>query len=207
MIKRSEYLRARQQAAEMIREAGIQMTDAEAAGIDIVDFGLGQLAVEGVQVFTMFATGRISAKVLVMFPHQTEPEHWHPPVGDDPGKEETIRVISGTLNFYTPGKDTLKQGWVPAGKKACYTCRHEIVMKPCDQLTLVPGTKHWFQAPAGGAVFYSFSTCVRDGLDQFSDPAVVRQTKIIDDVEAEDYSARFCRSAGNKADAPDTGES
>jgi D-lyxose ketol-isomerase len=164
----------------MIRHAGIQLTDAEAQRIEVVDFGLSRIETEGVQVFTMFATGRISAKVLVMLPNQTEPEHWHPPVGADPGKEETIRVISGTLIFYIPGEDTLRAGWVPAGKEHCYTCRHEIVMGPCDQLTLPPNTKHWFQAPASGAVFYSFSTCVRDGLDCFSDPAVVRQTRVED---------------------------
>lgn len=181
MIKRSDYVRAQQQAAGMIRQAGIKLTDAEARKIEVVDFGLGQLEIEGVQVLTFFATERISAKLLVMFPNQTEPEHWHPPVGDDPGKEETIRVISGTLNFYVPGADTLRQGWVPAGKETCYACRHEIVMRPCDQLTLPPGTKHWFQAPDEGAVFYSFSTCVRDGLDRFSDPAIVRATRIIED--------------------------
>ena len=183
MIKRSDYNRVQRQAAAMIREAGIQLTDAEAQRIDVVDFGLSRIEIEGVQVFTMFATERISAKVLVMLPHQTEPEHWHPPVGEDPGKEETIRVIAGTLNFYIPGADTLREGWVPAGQEGCYSARHEIVMRPCDQLTLPPGTKHWFQAPASGAVFYSFSTCVRDGLDRFTDPAVVRQTKIVDDAE------------------------
>jgi D-lyxose ketol-isomerase len=182
MIKRSELIHAQQRAAEMIRQAGIRLNGTEAAKIEVVDFGLSQLAREGVQVFTMFATERISAKVLVMFPGQTEPEHWHPPVDDDPGKEETIRMISGALNFYIPGDDTLKHGWVPAGKDACYTSRREIVMRPCDQLTLHPGTKHWFQAPSDvGAVFYSFSTCVRDGLDRFTDPAIVRQTRIEED--------------------------
>jgi D-lyxose ketol-isomerase len=185
MIKRSDYRRAQQRAAAMIRAAGMHLTEAEAERIDAVDFGLSRLDVEGVQVFTMFATDRISAKVLVTFPHQTEPEHWHPPVGDDPGKEETIRVIAGTLIFFVPGADTLRAGWVPAGKEACYTCRHEIVMKPGDQLTLPPGTKHWFQAREGGAVFYSFSTCVRDGFDRFSDPAIVRQTVIVEDEAAE----------------------
>jgi D-lyxose ketol-isomerase len=183
MIKRSEYLRVQLQAVGMIRDAGIQLTEAEAKRVEVVDFGLSRVAIEGVQVFTLFATERISAKVLVMLPRQTEPEHWHPPVESDPGKEETIRVIAGTLNFYIPGADTLRHGWVPAEKESCYTCRHEIVMKPCDQLTLRPGTKHWFQAPESGAVFYSFSTCVRDGLDRFTDPAIVRQTKISEDLE------------------------
>jgi D-lyxose ketol-isomerase len=182
MMKRSEYQRTQRLAAAMIRQAGIQITDAEAARIEAVDFGLSRLAVEGVQVLTLFATERISAKVLVIFPNQTEPEHWHPPVDADPGKEETIRVISGTLNFYIPGENTLRHGWVPTGKEDCYTCRHEIVMRPGDQLTLAPGTKHWFQAPAPGAVFYSFSTCVRDALDLFTDPAISRRTRIVEDV-------------------------
>lgn len=181
MIKRSEFRQAQATAAGMIRAAGIGLTDAEAGRIDVVDFGLSNLAVEGVQVFTFFATERISAKVLVMLPRQTEPEHWHPPVGADPGKEEIIRVIAGTVHFYIPGENNLKTGWIPPGKEGVYTCRHEFVMRPCDQLILPPGTKHWFQSPASGAVMYSFSTCVRDGLDRFSDPAIVRATKIVED--------------------------
>ena len=79
------------------------------------------------------------------------------------------------LFLYVPGKNTLRRGCVPVGKDSVYTARHEIVLKPGDQITLSPGTKHWFQAPAGGAVIYSFSTCVRDGLDRFTDPAVRRR--------------------------------
>jgi D-lyxose ketol-isomerase len=181
MIKRSEFTRLQRQAAAAIRAAGIQLTEAEAQRVDVADFGLSRVAIEGVQVYTFFATERLSAKVLVMLPHQTIPEHWHPPVGSDPGKEEIIRVISGTVHFYIPGEGEAKVGWIPAGKEAVYTCRHEVIMKPCDQLILPPGTKHWFQAPASGAVMYSFSTCVRDGLDRFSDPAIVRQTVIVED--------------------------
>lgn len=181
MIKRSEFLRVQRQAAGMIRDAGIRLSDAEAARIDVVDFGLGRIAVEGVQVLTFFATERISAKVLVLLPNQTEPEHWHPPAGGDPGKEEIIRVIAGTVYFYIPGEESVNTGRIPEGKKNVYTCRNEVVLRSCDQLILPPGTKHWFQAPADGAVMYSFSTCVRDGLDRFTDPAIVRQTQIEDD--------------------------
>jgi D-lyxose ketol-isomerase len=53
-------------------------------------------------------------------------------------------------------------------------------MKPGDQITLEPGTKHWFQASGEGAVMYLISSCVRDVLDQFTDPEVVRETKIVD---------------------------
>lgn len=181
MIAESEYRYAQRRAAQMIREAGLVITEEEADSVEVVDFGLSHLAVEGVQVLTLFATERVSAKVLAIFPNQTEPEHWHPPVGSDPGKEETLRVIAGEVFLFIPGGDTLCRGAVPPGKDAFYTARHEIILEPGDQFTLPPGTRHWFQAPAAGAVLYSFSTCVRDGLDRFTDPAVRRQTQILED--------------------------
>ena len=180
MITKEQQKTAQTRAAEMIRQAGIKITEKEANSVGIVDFGLSNLEEEGVQVLTLIQTERISVKVLVLFPNQTEPEHWHPPVGDDPGKEETVRVISGIVYFYIPGEDTLKEGFIPEGKEDYYTVREEIVMKPSDQITLAPGEKHWFQARDKGAVMYSFSTIARDALDQFTDPDIVRITKIVD---------------------------
>lgn len=180
MITKEQQKTAQKRAAEMIRQAGIKITEKEANSVGIVDFGLSNLEKEGVQVLTLIQTERISVKVLVLFPNQTEPEHWHPPVGDDPGKEETVRVISGIVYFYIPGEDTLKEGFIPEGKENYYNMRKEIVMKPSDQITLAPGEKHWFQARDKGAVMYSFSTIARDALDQFTDPDIVRITKIVD---------------------------
>ena len=131
-------------------------------------------------MLTLLQTDRISVKVLAMLPDQTEPEHWHPPVDDDPGKEETIRVIAGTVYFYVAGEDTFKEGFIVEGKDDCHTMRNEIVMQPCDQITLEPVEKHWFQAHQGGAVMYSFSTIARDALDQFTDPDIDRRTKVMD---------------------------
>ncbi len=180
MITKEQQRSAQKRAVEMIRKAGIQITDEEAKSIEVVDFGLNNLEKEGVQVFTLVQTERISVKVLVLFPNQTEPEHWHPPVGDDPGKEETIRVLSGTVYFYIPGGNTFKEGFIPDGKTDCYTMRNEIIMKSSDQITFAPGEKHWFQTHEGGAVMYSFSTIARDALDRFTDPDIVRITKIAD---------------------------
>jgi D-lyxose ketol-isomerase len=180
MITREEQESARKRAAEMIRRAGLHITAQEAEGIEVVDFGLGRLAQEGVQVLTLVQTERISVKVLALFPNQTEPEHWHPPVGSDPGKEETIRVISGTLYFYAPGENTFREGFLVNGKEHCYTVRHEHVMRPGDQITLAPGVKHWFQARDEGVVMYSFSTIARDVMDQFTDQDVVRTTRVVE---------------------------
>ncbi len=178
MISKSEQREAQQRAARMMRNAGIQIMDDEIEKIEVVDFGLSQLSREGVQVFTMVNTDRLAAKVLVLFPNQTEPEHWHPKVGNDPGKQETIRHIWGDVRFYVDGPDTLKEGFVVPGKDEVYRLRHEIVLKPGDQLTFEPYEKHWFQGGPRGAVLYSFSTTVRDGLDGFTDPVIQRVTVV-----------------------------
>lgn len=180
MINRDEYNEAQARAFKMVRDSGITIKDDEINNIEVVDFGLGQLEKEGIQVLTFFSTDRISAKVLVLFPGQTEPEHWHPQVGDDVGKEEIIRAISGELRFYIPGDGEIKTGFIPKGKELVYTMKNEIIMKPGDQLILSPGTRHWFQAGNVGAVMYSFSTCVRDDFDKFTDPDIIRETKIME---------------------------
>ncbi len=181
MITQSVRSQAQQGAAAMMRRAGIHIRDDEVDAIEVVDFGLSQLDTEGVQVFTMVSTERIAAKVLVLFPNQTEPEHWHPQVGDDPGKQETIRHIWGDLRFYVAGDDDMKEGFIVQGKDSAYTLRHEIILKPGDQLTFEPYEKHWFQAGPRGAVLYSFSTTVRDGLDGFTDPNIQRITVLQDE--------------------------
>lgn len=178
MITRKEHDAAQKRAADLIRMAGIRISAQEARKIEVVDFGLSRLEKEGVQVLTLVQTERISVKVLALFPFQTEPEHWHPPVGKDPGKEETIRVIDGTVYFYVDGPDTMRKGFIPKGQEACYTLKHEIILKPSEQITLEPGKKHWFQALDQGAVMFSFSTIARDVLDQFTDPKIVRTTQI-----------------------------
>jgi D-lyxose ketol-isomerase len=181
MILRSEAEKARKKAAELIRKAGVFISPEEENKIDPVDFGLGRLDTEGAEILTMVQTERISVKLLVLFPNQTEPEHWHPPVGTDPGKEETVRVVWGTVYFYVDGPPTLAKGFIPKGKEADYTLRHELVLKSGAQLTFAPGKKHWFQGGSEGAVLYSFSTIARDALDGFTDPAIDRVTKIVED--------------------------
>ena len=143
-------------------------------GIKVVDFGLGNIRVEGLQLLTMFETERMAGRILIMTPGQTEPEHWHPPFGDNPGKQEIIRAYWGVVRFYLPGADTMKKGFLVKGKEHLYTMRNEVTLLPGDTLVLEPGSKHWFQAGAEGAVFYSFSTTVKDGADGFTDPGVVR---------------------------------
>ncbi len=178
MIKFEEFKEVCEKSIEMIEAAGLLLTPEDKKKITAADFGLSNLKKEGIQILTMFQTNRIAGKILVLLPYQTEPEHWHPTVGDDPGKEEVIRAISGDLYFYIPGEDNMKEGFIVEGKASCYTMRNEVVMKPGDQLELPAGTKHWFQAGEKGAVMYSFSTTVTDLMDQFTDSNIVRDTVI-----------------------------
>lgn len=183
MITRKEFEAAQLKAAAMIREAGVVISDDEAKAIEVVDFGLSHLLVEGAQILTLAQTERLSIKLLALFPNQTEPEHWHPPYKDDPGKEETVRIVSGELLFYVPDETgaAARPATIPAGKEDCYTCYKEIVMNPGDQLTLQPGVKHWFKAGANGSVLYSISTVARDALDKFTDISIERMTRIEDE--------------------------
>ncbi|MEF8817435.1 MAG: hypothetical protein V5A58_11640 [Salinibacter sp.] len=86
---------ARRRAQDYLNRAGIVLTDEEAANIEVADFGLGELMETGLQLVTYVNTQRVCAKELVLFPRQTCPEHKYPPIGGDPGKEETLPLRGG----------------------------------------------------------------------------------------------------------------
>lgn len=90
-----------------------------------------------------------------MFPGQMCPEHRHPPVDGDPGKEETFRVRSGSVRLWVDGDG-------------------EVELAPGEQHTIPPDTLHWFVAGPQGAIVSEFSTRSRDETDVFTDPGVVR---------------------------------
>ena len=113
---------ARERAAEMLEQAGFALTPAEREGIEVTDFGLGRLEEAGLQLVVYVNTERVCAKELVLFPHQICPEHRHPPVGADPGKEETFRCRQGAVVLHIAGLD-------------------EIVLTPGDQFTIPPDTR------------------------------------------------------------------
>ncbi len=146
---------ARDRAAAMLAEAGIVLTAAELEAIEVADFGLDDLERWGLQIVVYVNTERVCAKELVMFPGQACPEHRHPPVGGEPGKEETFRVRRGSVRLWVDGDG-------------------EVVLGPGEQHTIPPDTLHWFQAGDEGAIVSEFSTRSRDESDVFTDPRVVR---------------------------------
>ena len=146
---------ARERAATMLADAGIVLTPDEREAIEVTDLGLGRLEEIGLQIVVYVNTDRVCAKELVLLPRQTCPEHRHPPVGTEPGKEETFRCRAGSVTLHVAGHD-------------------EIVLRPGEQFTIPPDTLHWFQAGDDGAIVSEFSTRSTDEHDVFTDPRITR---------------------------------
>jgi D-lyxose ketol-isomerase len=182
MITRTELESARKRATEILLNAEIVVRQHEIDQMEVADFGLSELELSGAQIVTLVDTEQIAAKLLVLLPLQTEPEHRHPRLGAYEGKEETIRCEWGLLYLYGPGEPSPEpRGHPPEHRRHAYTVWHEHVLHPGDQVTLAPNVAHWFQAGPKGAVVWSFSTKAIDIEDQFTDPDVRRETVIVDD--------------------------
>jgi D-lyxose ketol-isomerase len=146
---------ARARAAAMLEQAGIVLTDDEKRDLEVADFGLGRLEEVGLQLVVYENNDRYCAKELVLLPGQMCPEHRHPPVGDDPGKQETFRVRAGVVTLWVDGHG-------------------ELTLRPGEQFTIPPDTLHWFRAGDDGAIVSEFSSRSRDETDVFTDPQIVR---------------------------------
>lgn len=182
MISESQLRQAQQRAMEYLRQANIVLTPEEQNQIEVADFGLGDLERTGLELVVYVNTDRYCAKELVLFPRQTCPEHRHPPVNGDPGKMETFRCRWGEVYLYIEGEPTPNpKGKPPAGRESHYTVWHEIVLRPGEQFTIPPNTRHWFQAGDKGAVVSEFSSTSRDEADIFTDPEIERITKVVPD--------------------------
>ncbi len=179
MISKQQYDAAVDRAVRMMAEAGMVITSDERARFEVADFGLNELEKTGLEVLTYVNTDRVCAKEIVMFPHQTCPEHWHPTKGTRLGKEETFRCRWGTVYLYVPGEPTANPGArPPAGSEAHYTVKHEVCLRPGEQYTLMPNTRHWFQSGPEGAIVSEFSTRSTDDEDMFSDPRIKRAPEV-----------------------------
>jgi D-lyxose ketol-isomerase len=181
MLSRQEFSDAQKKALPFFKKAGIVLTEREKAGIEVADLGLGDLTHTGLEIVTYVNTQRCCAKELILFPRQTCPEHRHPAVAGEPGKEETFRCRWGTVYLYVPGaKTSPAHGVPPSGRERYYTVWHEVILRPGEQYTLSPDTLHWFQSGDEGAVVSEFSTRSRDESDIFTDPHIGRATQVKD---------------------------
>jgi D-lyxose ketol-isomerase len=180
MLTRDQLRAAQARAAETLQRAGGAITPAERDALEVADFGLGDLERTGLELLVYVNTDRYCAKELALFPRQTCPEHRHPPRGgDNRGKEETFRCRWGQVWLYVEGGPApTPSATIPQGDEAYYTVFHEITLRPGEQYTIPPNTRHWFQAGDDGAVVSEFSSASDDASDIFTDPRIVRQPAV-----------------------------
>ena len=181
MITRTQLQLAQERAAKMLASAGIDITPIECQNIEVAEFGLGELERTGLELVVYVNTDRYCAKELILFPHQTCPEHRHPPNAGEPGKMETFRCRRGRVWLYLEGEPTPNpHGRPPEGSEAYYTVFHEMILNPGEQYTIPPNTLHWFQAGPEGAIVSEFSSTSHDESDVFTDPRIRRIPEIAD---------------------------
>lgn len=174
-MKKEQVELAVARALIYFEKASIILTYEEKRSIEVADFGLGELESTGLELITYLNTTRCCAKELILFPFQTCPEHRHPPIEGEPGKEETFRCRWGKVFLYVEGVATAQpKAKAPQGREKAYTVWHEIELNPGEQYTLYPNTLHWFQAGEDGAVVSEFSTKSRDEADIFTDEDIKR---------------------------------
>jgi len=175
-VKLSEAKELREKTYQMLREANIVISPEERANIEIADFGLDDINNMGLQLVVYENNDRYCAKELVLFPRQTCPEHRHPPLShQNIGKQETFRCRWGEVYLYLDGEPTKDpKAVIPRKYKDYFQVWKEIILKPGDQFTLPPNTKHWFQAGDNGAIVSEFSSTSSDEMDIFTDPNINR---------------------------------
>lgn len=178
MISKEDFEKAKTKAAEYFEKAHIIITEDEKSRIEVADFGLGDLWNTGLEILTYVNTARVCAKELIVLPYQTCPEHRHPRINDNEGKEETFRCRYGTVYLYIDGEPTENRAVKPP--KGTYSVFHEIKLTEGQQYTLLPNTKHWFKAGSNGAVVSEFSTSSYDEGDIFTDENIKRIPEVVD---------------------------
>lgn len=178
MMTHEEEHDLQEQTATMLAKAGMVLRPDEVSQIEIADFGLSRLNELGLQLYVYVNTDRYCAKELALFPHQTCPQHLHPSVGGQPGKQETFRCRWGSVYLYLPGEPaTSPVCQVPEDKREYFTVWHEIPLSAGEQYTIPPSTYHWFQAGEEGAVVSEFSSTSTDEFDVFTDLTIKRATE------------------------------
>ena len=175
-MKSEDIRRIRRKACEILKKAYIIITPQEKDMMEVADLGLDDIENVGLEVIVYENNDRYCAKELIMLPRQTCLEHRHPPIdANNPGKQETFRCRWGEVYLYVPGEPTKSyKAIVPDKYSPFLTVWKEVVLRPGDQYTLKPDTKHWFQAGDQGAVVSEFSSTSIDETDVYTDPHVQR---------------------------------
>ena len=174
-MREEEKERIRTKALEYFRKAAIVLSLQEKEDMEITDLGLNDFKRTGIVLVVYVNNSRYCAKEMVLFPHQTCPEHRHPDHDGMEGKRETFRCRYGKVYLYIEGEKTENPKTHPPAKdEKYYSVYHEIILLPGEQYTINKNTLHWFQAGEKGAVISEFSSPSDDASDIFTDTRTKR---------------------------------
>jgi len=167
--------KARKDIIRIYKNSKIIFTEREFNTMELTDFGLGDFYNIGLGVIIYVNTERVCAKELALTSFQICPQHIHPDVKGNSGKEETFRCRWGEVYLYVPGPETENiKAKIPKRYKDRFNVFSEIILKPGGKYTLKPNTWHWFQSGEKGAVLSEFSTHSYDAGDIFYDKKIER---------------------------------
>ncbi len=173
MLTKEVYERCAKRALEYLDKAGIALTEEERKNVQVAEYDLDCVDTIGLELVVYVNTEKCCAKELVLFPGQTCPEHRHPEINGEEGKEETFRCRYGKVYLYVEGEGKGEiSAKIPEGMEDCFTCMNEIILYPGEQYTIYPNTLHWFQAGEEGAIVSEFSTKSRDEFDIYTDKRI-----------------------------------
>jgi len=172
MLNPEERKIIKEKAIEMFQTAGIPLSKHEKEKeLNIIYFNNDNFYNIGIVMVTIVNTERYCGRYILFSPGQSCGEHWHPDVDGKSGKEETFRVLWGTVYAYGEGEPTKDiKAQIPAGSKEYFTAMYERILNPGDQWTLSLHEKHWFQAGPKGAIAFEVSSTARDLYDLTTDP-------------------------------------
>jgi D-lyxose ketol-isomerase len=168
-LKQQEQIRT--SALDYFDKAGIALSkDERSREIKIFNYDTVDFYEMGIVIVTFINTKRYCGRFILFFPGQSAGEHWHPDVGVNKGKEETLRVLYGQAFAYGEGEPTKNmKAKIPEGREKYFTSRHETILNPGDQYTVGLNEKHWWQAGPEGVITLEVSSTARDKYDLYTD--------------------------------------
>ena len=168
-LKTQEEIRSR--ALDYFKKARVVLSEEEIAKeIKIFDYNTGDFYEIGLVIVTFVNERRYCGRFILFFPGQSVGEHWHPNVGENKGKEETLRVLYGQAYSYGEGEPTKNiKAKIPKGREKYYTSRNETILNPGDQYIVKLNEKHWWQGGPNGVIALEVSSKARDEHDLYTD--------------------------------------
>ena len=122
MLTKSDYEKYSKEALKYLKKAHIALTEEEKSRVEVAEYELGCIDKIGLELVVYVNTERCCAKELVLLPYQTCPEHRHPKINGEEGKEETFRCRYGKVYLYVEGEKTKDiKAKVPEGFEDCFT--------------------------------------------------------------------------------------